>query len=238
MLKDYIKFTDNFNTALAKLSFSAPVAYVYNPLDYAKNGWLDYCAKYGAAPKRVMFLGMNPGPWGMAQTGVPFGAVKEVTGFLDLHPKIGKPTQEHPKRPVTGLACNRNEVSGSRVWGLARERFGTAENFFKDFFIANYCPLIFYTEDAKNVTPDKIKPSEREPLLEVCDESLRWLTLIIKPRFVVGIGKFAAQRAQTALKDTDITTFGITHPSPANPKANRGWAQLVTAEMTAGGLSL
>lgn len=238
MLNDYVKFTDKFNVALAQLSFSEPITHVYNPLDYAKNGWLAYCEKYGQTPKRVMLLGMNPGPWGMAQTGVPFGAVKEVTGWLNLHPNIGKPPAEHPKRPVTGLACTRNEVSGTRVWGWAEARFGTTANFFKDFFVANYCPLIFYTAEAKNVTPDKVKPSERQPLLEVCDESLRWLALIVKPQYVIGVGKFAAQRAKEALADMDIETFSITHPSPANPKANKGWSNIIEAEMAEMGLKL
>lgn len=238
MLKDYLKFTDDFNAKLAELQFSLPVACVYNPLDYAKDGWLAYCEKYGQPPKRAMLVGMNPGPWGMAQTGVPFGAVKEVTGWLGLHPKIGKPPVEHPKRPVEGLACTRNEVSGTRVWGWAEQKFGTADNFFKNFFVANYCPLIFYAEDAKNITPDKIKPSERGPLLEICDESLRWLALIVKPQFVIGVGKFAAERAKTALAGMDIATFSITHPSPANPKANKGWAQLIDREMEEQGLNV
>lgn len=238
MLKDYQKFTDNFNANLAKLSFSAPVAYVYNPLDYAKNGWLAYCEKYGMPPKRIMFIGMNPGPWGMAQTGVPFGAVKQVKGWLGLHMEVGKPPVEHPKRPVTGLACTRNEVSGTRVWGWAEQRYDTPENFFKDFFVHNYCPLIFYTEEAKNITPDKIKPSERGPLLEVCDESLRWLALIIKPQYAIGVGKFAADRAKIALAGMDIKTFGIMHPSPANPKANSGWARIIEDEMREAGLAL
>lgn len=238
MLKDYIKFTDQFNDKLKGLSFSEPVAYTYNPLEYAKNGWLAYCEKYGQTPKKVMLLGMNPGPWGMAQTGVPFGAVKQVTGWLNLHPQISRPPVEHPKRPVEGLACTRNEVSGTRVWGWAEQKFGTAANFFKDFFVANYCPLIFYTEDAKNITPDKIKTAERKPLLSVCDESLRWLTLIVKPAYVVGIGKFAADRAKEALADLDIKTFCITHPSPANPKANKGWAGIIEKEMQEQGLAL
>lgn len=238
MLQDGLKFTDSFNAKLAQLQFSAPVAYVYNPLDYAKDGWLAYCTKYGQAPKRALLIGMNPGPWGMAQTGVPFGAVKAVTDWLKLRPEIGKPPAEHPKRPVEGLACKRNEVSGTRVWGWAEQKFGTADSFFKDFFVANYCPLIFFAEDAKNITPDKIKPSERGPLLEVCDESLRWLTLLIKPQFVIGVGKFAAERAKIALAGMDITTFGITHPSPANPKANQGWAGLIDREMEAQGLKV
>ena len=34
--------------------------------------------------KRVVFLGMNPGPFGMAQVGVPFGEVAAVRDWLRI----------------------------------------------------------------------------------------------------------------------------------------------------------
>ena len=63
------------------LHFDEPVACVYNPLDYARRPYEQYLRTYGATPKRVLFLGMNPGPFGMAQTGVPFGDVASVRRF-------------------------------------------------------------------------------------------------------------------------------------------------------------
>ncbi|MEP6821525.1 MAG: single-stranded DNA-binding protein, partial [Chthoniobacterales bacterium] len=57
--------------AVGKLKFTPPVAYIYNPLDYAWPAHETYLRRYGATRKSVIFLGMNPGPFGMAQTGVP-----------------------------------------------------------------------------------------------------------------------------------------------------------------------
>lgn len=47
-----------------------PVAAVYNPVEYAAELHCAYLEKYLTGPKTVLFIGMNPGPWGMVQTGV------------------------------------------------------------------------------------------------------------------------------------------------------------------------
>ncbi|MCL1859942.1 MAG: single-stranded DNA-binding protein, partial [Proteobacteria bacterium] len=66
------------SATLGKMRFAPPVTHVYNPLDYAWNVHERYLRRYGDGRKRVVFLGMNPGPFGMAQTGVPFGEVAAV----------------------------------------------------------------------------------------------------------------------------------------------------------------
>lgn len=55
---------------LRTLTFKDPVRYVYNPLDYAWNTHHLFVEKYCHSGQSVLFLGMNPGPFGMAQTGV------------------------------------------------------------------------------------------------------------------------------------------------------------------------
>lgn len=52
------------------LSFSKPVEYVYSPIEYAFNLHALFVRKFCNSTKKVLFLGMNPGPWGMSQTGV------------------------------------------------------------------------------------------------------------------------------------------------------------------------
>jgi len=42
---------------------------------------------------------MNPGPWGMAQTGVPFGEINAVKDWLGINAEVDKPQKQHPKRP-------------------------------------------------------------------------------------------------------------------------------------------
>src|ERR1035441_11093946 len=115
-----------------KLRFAPPVTHVYNPLSYAWSAHEQYLARFGGSGKQVVFLGMNPGPFGMAQTGVPFGEIAAVRDWLRIECPVGKPEGEHPRRTVTGFACARSEVSGRRLWGLFAERFGTPKRFFSE----------------------------------------------------------------------------------------------------------
>jgi single-strand selective monofunctional uracil DNA glycosylase len=207
-----------------QLTFAEPVAHVYNPLAYARALHEAYLGRFGQAPKDVVLLGMNPGPFGMAQTGIPFGDVSVVRDFLGLEGQVGKPEREHPKRKVDGMACARSEVSGTRLWGWARDDFGTAERFFERFFVANYCPLVFMEASARNLTPDKLPQREQGALFAACDEALRRMVELLRPRFVVGVGVFAAERARLALAGVPTMIGTILHPSPASPMANRGWA--------------
>jgi single-strand selective monofunctional uracil DNA glycosylase len=221
-----------------RLRFSPPVTHVYNPLAYAWPAHRQYLELYGRGPKETLFLGMNPGPWGMAQTGVPFGEVAAVRDWLKIDAPIGRPGPEHPKRPVHGLGCTRSEVSGSRLWGWARDLFKTPERFFTSFFVANYCPLVFMEASGRNRTPDKLPAAERKPLLEACDHALRRTVVALQPRLVVGVGAFAEGRAATALDGSGVAIGRILHPSPASPAANRGWADLATRQLRELGVAL
>jgi single-strand selective monofunctional uracil DNA glycosylase len=200
------------------------VAYVYRPLDYAWAPHRLYLERYGGGRPRVLLVGMNPGPFGMAQTGVPFGEVSMVRDWLGIEAAVGRPAREHPKRPVEGFTCRRREVSGQRLWGWARDRFGSPERFFGQFFVANYCPLVFVEESGRNRTPDALARVQREPLFEACDRALQDTVALLEPGFVIGVGRFAAERAGVALAGMEPVLGRIPHPSPASPAANRDWA--------------
>ena len=221
---------------VGRLAFAPPVAHVYNPLAYAWPAHEAYVRRYGAGPKRVIFLGMNPGPFGMVQTGVPFGEVAAVRDWLGIRADVGRPDREHPKRPVTGFACARSEVSGRRLWGLFSARFGTAEAFFREHFVVNYCPLAFMHETGRNLTPDSLPAAERAALFAVCDEHLRETVRLLEPGWVIGVGDFAAKRAREALAGVDVGIGRILHPSPASPLANRDWGNVATAQLVELGL--
>ena len=214
---------DDLARKLAPMRFGPPVAQVYNPLIYARATHHQYLERYGSSPKDVVFLGMNPGPWGMVQTGIPFGEVRAVRDWLRIDAPIGRPAEEHPRRPIAGYDCRRSEVSGARLWGWARDTFGTPQAFFERFFVANYCPLSFMEASGRNLTPDKLPKPERLPLLEACDESLRRTVACLRPRWVIGVGNFAEQRATAALAGLDVSVGRVLHPSPASPLANAGW---------------
>jgi len=220
---------------VAGLRFGPPVTHVYNPLEYARRPHDAYVNTYARARKRVIFLGMNPGPFGMAQTGVPFGDVAQVRDWLGIEAPVARPAREHPKRRVTGFACPRSEVSGTRLWGAIAERFGDPERFFAAHYIANYCPLVFLEASGRNRTPDKLPAAEREPLFAACDRHLRSLVRCLEPDWVVGIGVFAEARAREALDDS-VRVGRVLHPSPANPRAQKGWGRQAARELAALGI--
>jgi len=216
---------------VSKLHFSEPTAFIYNPLEYAWAIHQQYLKLAGAGKKKVVMLGMNPGPFGMAQTGVPFGEIPAVRDWMGLRGEVDKPNPEHPKRPVEGLACTKSEVSGRRLWGLFSQKFPDAKDFFKDHFVANYCPLVFMEESGRNRTPDKLPASEKKPLEEVCDQHLREIVDILEPEWLIGVGGFAKKRAEEVFKERDIKIGTILHPSPASPAANRGWAEAANQQL-------
>lgn len=221
---------------LRGLSFTNPASYVYNPLEYARVPFDQYMRRFGDPPREILMMGMNPGPWGMLQTGVPFGEIEAVTKWMGIDGEVEQPAKLHPKRPVMGMGCKRSEVSGKRLWGWARDRFGAPENFFRRFLVINYCPLAFFDEDGKNLTPDKLPAATRKPLLEACNRALHEWVEFYKPRYVIGIGGFAAKQAESTVSDLSVKVGRVTHPSPANPRANRGWSQRVESELEAVGI--
>jgi len=226
-----IEAARDLSSALDGLRFSAPVTHVYNPLDYAWPVHETYLQRYGNSRKRVVFFGMNPGPFGMVQTGVPFGEIHAVRDWMGLTGTIGKPAHENPKRPILGFDCKRSEVSGQRLWGLFQQRFGSPDNFFSEHFVANYCPLAFF-DGGRNVTPDKLPAQEARPLLQACDRHLQRVAEILQPQWVIGVGAWAEKRAEVALADLSSLKIGrVLHPSPASPVANRGWAEAATRQL-------
>ena len=229
-----IESTRRLMADLAGLRFGDPVACVYNPLEYAWKAHEAYLSRFGSGKKRVLFLGMNPGPFGMAQTGVPFGEVDAVRDWLGICEEVSKPRVEHPKRSIEGFECKRSEVSGRRLWGLFADRFSKAELFFKDHFVMNYCPLVWMGSTGVNLTPDKLSVSEMGPVEEACLKHLAEVIKILDPSYLIGVGGFAEDRLHraAAVSGSKAKVGRVLHPSPASPAANRGWAEAATRQLT------
>nr|AUN36957.1 uracil-DNA glycosylase family 3 [uncultured bacterium] len=238
MIHPAVRISRELSCAVRKMSFDEPVACVYNPLHYAAAPHEDYLRRYANGEKEALFLGMNPGPFGMAQTGVPFGEVAHVRDWLDVRGEVGAPEPLHPARPVHGFACARSEVSGARLWGWAKTRFVTPERFFARFFVHNYCPLCFMEDSGRNLTPDKLSAAQREALFRACDKALRELVMLLRPKVLVGVGNFAEARFRAALPEFRGKIGRIPHPSPASPAANRGWAAATEAALKGLGIDL
>lgn len=152
-----ITIAKRLNVALKELSFAKPVKYCYNPVEYALKPHEAYINRYCTHPKEVVFIGMNPGPFGMCQTGVPFGEVTHVRDWMKINEEVSKPEIECPNRPIQGFSCTKSEQSGLKFWGLFKNLCGTPERFFKHAFVYNYCPMAFMDVKGKNITPNMIK---------------------------------------------------------------------------------
>ena len=226
-----IAAAQELSAQVGRLRFAAPITHIYNPLEYAWAAHELYLRNFGGGPKRVIFLGMNPGPFGMAQTGIPFGEVAAVRDWMKIKTPVARPAKEHPKRPVTGFDCPRSEVSGRRLWGLFAERFVAPEKFFNDHFVVNYCPLVFCEASGRNFTPDKLPAAEQARLFAVCDEHLRRVLEILEPEWLIGVGGFALARGEVVAETVSLKLGKILHPSPASPAANRGWPQAATRQL-------
>ena len=237
MVADLVEETRRLAEAVDALSFTAPVAAVYNPLNYAWEPHHQYLQRFGAGSGRIVLVGMNPGPFGMAQSGVPFGDVAMVRDWMGIEGHVGHPDSEHPKRPVEGFSFGRAEVSGTRLWGWARSRFRTPHAFFQRFFVINHCPLLFLHATGRNLTPDKLVAAERSRLLEVCDRSLRGMLATLRPSRVIGVGVWAQKRAASCVDDA-VPVGRVLHPSPASPAANRGWEAQAEQQLMEQGVDL
>ena len=222
-------------TASTQFRRFARVAWVYRPLEYARAIADAYVGRFGGSAKEVVFVGMNPGPFGMGQTGVPFGEVGFVRDWMKLDGTILVPKQTHPKRPIEGFSCSRSEVSGRRLWGAFAKTFPRAEDFFARAYVVNYCPLLFLAESGANVTPDKLAPTERALLEAVCDAHLRSVIEILEPKHVVGVGGWETKKIER-LGVTGIRFATMPHPSPASPAANRGWEAAAKKALDAAGI--
>ena len=232
-MNDLISSADRLAAALRNLEFSQPVACVYRTLDYTWQAHREYLERYGRGQKRVLFLGMNPGPFGMAQTGVPFGEVAAVRDWMGIEAPIEKPVPEHPKRRIEGFECKRSEVSGRRLWGLFSDHYGKADLFFKDHFVLNFCPLVWMSESGANLTPDKLPAAEMAPVEAACLIHLQEVIVLLKSTCLIGVGGFAEERLKRAAAGSGSTArIGrILHPSPASPAANRGWAEVASRQL-------
>jgi single-strand selective monofunctional uracil DNA glycosylase len=123
-----------------------------------------------ARGKRVVFVGMNPGPFGMVQTGVPFGEIAAVRDWMGIEAEVANPRRE-PQAPDRGLRLR--PLGGERAApvGAVRRAFRQRRGLLAEHFVANYCPLAFF-DGGRNLTPDKLPAAEQgrcwRPATPIC----------------------------------------------------------------------
>lgn len=237
MSSPLVSIAQRLRDDLAPMRFGGIVAHVYNPLTYAWRPYREYLERFAQGTRDTVIVGMNAGYFGMAQTGIPFGDVPMVRDWLRIESRVDKPEHEHPKRPILGFECARREVSGQRVWGWARDTFGTPERFFARFFVLNYCPLCFLAESGANVALDKLPVAAREDVVAACDRALESAVAILKPSHAIALGGFALQRISTVMRERVVCTKAP-HPSPANASLRGHWSAAMNRALASCGIDV
>ncbi|XP_053682606.1 single-strand selective monofunctional uracil DNA glycosylase isoform X2 [Sabethes cyaneus] len=216
------------------------VAVTYNPIEYAAELHIAYLQKFLDGPKPVLFLGMNPGPWGMCQTGVPFGYIPAVRDWMQLRGQVSKPNPELESRPVDGLNCTRAEQSGKRWWDLFQSLCGEPEVFFRNCFVFNICPLAFFHTTGRNITPADLKGTSKTRLQEICTTYLKEALELLQPAIIVSVGRYTEDRVKALVKQklldpNSVQLKCIPHPSPRSVN-NTNWTEKASLWLTGNGI--
>ncbi|XP_017856127.1 PREDICTED: single-strand selective monofunctional uracil DNA glycosylase [Drosophila arizonae] len=222
----FYAFECKLNEELAQLELPKEISCVYNPVEYASDLHCAYLKKYLSGTKNVVFIGINPGPKGMCQTGIPFGNVGTIRNKMQLSGEVQQPPLLHAKRPVTGLNCRTEEQSGLRLWNLFEELAGSLDVFFQQCFVHNLCPLAFFDEKGGNVTPDHLKGEYKTLIRDKCLMTLEKQLELLRPQFVVAIGSWIEieLKKRSSYCKSNATVIRLKHPSMRVPN-NTKWAE-------------
>jgi len=138
---------------------------VWNPGLYGEPWHSRFRRCYPPAARPLVLFGLNPGPYGMAQTGIPFTDIRRLVSAL---PALVAELRNAGKRlEVPGLApvslppylSRTFEASSVRVYRFLERSWGDAERGWREVVAANPCPLLFIdTETGKNRTPADLRP--------------------------------------------------------------------------------
>ncbi|XP_054745917.1 single-strand selective monofunctional uracil DNA glycosylase [Anastrepha obliqua] len=213
------------NNTLQDIVRPVSITHVYNPVEYASGLHCAYLQKFLDGPKRVMFVGMNPGPNGMGQTGVPFGNILTVRNEMSLSGSVQQPPSVHVKRPVRGFECSIEEPSGVRIWSLFKKLAGGSLNTFgRQCFVHNFCPLIFYDNAGRNITPSELKGDYKEKIGKECLDVLDLELDLVKPEILVAVGLYMYGMVSRSRHAKDLKIYKLPHPSPRSLN-NQNWPE-------------
>lgn len=230
--KQFLDIECDLNNELNELQFPKNITHIYNPIVYALNLHCQYIKKFLNGKKKVMLIGMNPGPNGMVQNGVPFGNTNTVKNLMKIQGQVDQPPSLNPKRPVTGLSCTTEEPSGVRIWNLLQKLAGSLEVFGEQCFLHNFCPLAFFDEQGKNITPSELKGKIKSTLRDICLKYLEKEIQLIQPEIIIAIGSYVGDSLRKLSKQsiyvrTNIKILQLAHPSPRSLN-NNNWPEKAT----------
>lgn len=183
-----------------------------------------------AKPGALLAFGLNPGKYGMSQTGIPFTDVTRAA-------QIGIPLEPPGVAPVSlrpFLKSYRVERSSASVYGLLDEVWGSPREGWRAMWALAPCGLLFLEKEGENVTPADAR-LKRDDVLALRLRVIRESVALAKPRGVLLLGQDVARVAADALADQDVLV--VDHPVARGP-GRRGpawWADVVAREVRARG---
>ncbi len=212
-----LELSESLSSELEKVDWEF-AGIVCNPLVYAWENYAEYVRMSVSNSSIILFLGMNPGPYGMMQTGVPFGDINAVKNYLKISGTVLEPECNPPHKRVEGMKISRGEISGQKFWKMA-STYGSPEEFFAVASVFSFCPLAFI-DGRRNITPDELPVSDRKTIDRICGSSLSALLDILSPSRCIALGHYAEKRLLSSGVDAPVY---FPHPSPRNPKSMEFW---------------
>ena len=207
---------------LRGLRFGPPVSHVYDPLDYARRGYESYVRAFANAPKRVLFVGMNPGP---VRDGADRRAVRRRPDGARL--AAASRRRSAGRRPSTRSdRCRASRVRAARsaapASGAPSRSASASRSASSPTTSSRTTARSRSSRRAAAIARPTSCPSASArrcfaPATRTC---AGWCAAL-EPEWVIGIGAFAEARAREALPGARVGR--ITHPSPANPRAQENW---------------
>ncbi|KAI8124664.1 hypothetical protein FF38_10666 [Lucilia cuprina] len=223
--RQFYKLETQLNEKLRNITTPLEISYIYNPVEYAADLHQAYLKKYLKGGKKVLFIGLNPGPNGMGQTGIPFGNITTVRDKMGLNGTVNQPPNIHPKRPVNGLATTIEEPSGKRLWTKFQELSdGSLDIFFEQCFVYNFCPLLFYNSKGDYISPQKLKAPYNRQISNACLHTIEQILELIQPEVIVAIGRYAYDNLKAVKYCIEKRLLYLRHPSPR--ACTKNWSKI------------
>jgi len=207
---------------------------VWNPALYALDIYQEYLTKFPPEPGAILALGLNPGPYGMAQTGIPFTDCRTASGALGMEMTIpGKAPDDLISRlkKANGKWRGTYERSSLGMYRFLILAWGDIKTAYRNWFVGNPCPLLFLDPERWNVTPADPRLRRMKEVGELRQRAVIGFSEILNPRGIVCFGKDVAKAVgEVAIRQVgpDRVVF-YEHPARAVPEK---WAAGLLQELT------
>jgi single-strand selective monofunctional uracil DNA glycosylase len=237
-----IRFSSRRFAPLARSIARATGWLVLDPSRYGERWHAPFRRLYPPRARPLLVFGLNPGPYGMAQTGIPFTDLKRLAQGL---PRLAAELARSGERlSLPGLApsslqpflTRTFESSSVRVHRFLRLAHGSAERAFREVVFVNPCPLLFIDRAlGENRTPADLPRALRAGVDEARVEVVSVAVARLRARGAIVLGRDAAAALSVPLRARlgERAVVEWEHPARAVPDI---WARGLLAALRRRGL--